>query len=654
MWKELIFLNIGILHCTAFSSPPSPINVTFSSVNLRNVLRWSPGNGTPLEVHYTVQYAIYGDSVPGSKGRRVHWRSVRLCTEIVRNWCDLTNETWDLEQGYHAKVRAVGRKGTSKWALTQSRFDPKTDTDFGPPLVSVEIADNTAIITMRGPMRYLPNNQTPAVPMATIYPHMTYNLSVLNTHSDQIRHFSVVSHKYTYHLLDYGTEYCFSARTRFLAMPTRCLPSAWHCITTPEDPVITQLKRIVVGIVVPSVFICFLVVGGYALYHYLMGTDQKSPLNPPPFHPPPPKLPSDNPEFSLITPIVDKLPLDTNGQKSDPTPIRQPPHNLDSPPSYTRQSPETPPPPEELWDDLPVEYGFVGVNPEVTIGGGEDNMILRSEGGEGGARLNETDAENHNYNKQEQEVKEFSTRMNALRSSPYLSQMSSHTELSSLTQAQAWPQMNPVFLNHTHESVRPVQEANRGVIDQERERCSGLFLNKNPQTGLFDLALDLLNGSEGSMEEEVKEKVMGRRTDGDEEEGCESEKVVLLSAYASQKIGAMPAPRCHQLELLPHDYHVLRSAEMQKTEREGVLIVKWDPESRIVFPEVDFREETGLDQLELEMLHREEREEVNRELRLENVYIRQQSEEEAEEQVAKETGEEGDILTKWNLVISMD
>lgn len=34
---------------------------------------------------------------------------------------------WDLEQGYYARVRAVSRRASSKWALTQ-RFDPKSDS----------------------------------------------------------------------------------------------------------------------------------------------------------------------------------------------------------------------------------------------------------------------------------------------------------------------------------------------------------------------------------------------------------------------------------------------------------------------------------------------------------------------------------------------
>lgn len=234
MWTVVLFLNLLALHCTVSSSPPSPINVIFTSVNLRNMLQWLPGNDTPNDTHYTVQYAIYGDSVEGSKGRRVQWRPVRRCTEIVRSWCDLSNETWDLEHGYYARVRAVSRRASSKWALTGRRFDPKTDTSFGPPLVSVELEENNAIITLKGPMRYLPNNHTKAVSMATVYPQMIYNLSIYNTGQGQTHHFPVVSSSYKYRLMDYNTKYCFSAKTRFVSMPAICQPSGWQCIMTPE------------------------------------------------------------------------------------------------------------------------------------------------------------------------------------------------------------------------------------------------------------------------------------------------------------------------------------------------------------------------------------------------------------------------------------
>lgn len=52
---------------------------------------------------------------------------------------------------------------------------------FGPPLLSVALENSSAIITLRGPMRYQPNNHTPLVSMAMLYPHMMYNLSIENT-----------------------------------------------------------------------------------------------------------------------------------------------------------------------------------------------------------------------------------------------------------------------------------------------------------------------------------------------------------------------------------------------------------------------------------------------------------------------------------------
>lgn len=70
----------------------------------------------------------YGDSVEGSKGSRENWRAVRRCTKIVRSRCDLSDETWDPEEGYYARVRAVSRRAVSAWALTRWRFDPKTDS----------------------------------------------------------------------------------------------------------------------------------------------------------------------------------------------------------------------------------------------------------------------------------------------------------------------------------------------------------------------------------------------------------------------------------------------------------------------------------------------------------------------------------------------
>uniref|UniRef100_A0A8C7ZJV3 Fibronectin type-III domain-containing protein n=1 Tax=Oryzias sinensis TaxID=183150 RepID=A0A8C7ZJV3_9TELE len=219
------------------SFPPSPINVSFSSVNLRNVLHWLPGHDTPNDTHFTVQYAIYGESVDG--GNQLKWRAVRQCTVIVRTWCDLSAQTSDLDDGYYARVRSVVRKKSSKWTGLQRRFDPKEETRLGPPLITVEVHNNTATITLKGPMRYQLNNQTTAISMAEIYTHMTYNLSVHNTHLDQMVSF------FKYRLLSYNTKYCFSAQSRLVFMPIECQRSAWFCITTAQGIIDLKLSLLI-------------------------------------------------------------------------------------------------------------------------------------------------------------------------------------------------------------------------------------------------------------------------------------------------------------------------------------------------------------------------------------------------------------------------
>ncbi|XP_061785470.1 interleukin-20 receptor subunit alpha [Nerophis lumbriciformis] len=274
LMKIVLFLLGALCSPTGTTQPPSPVNVSFSSVNLRNVLQWLPGNTTPDGTRFIVQYALYGDS----KGSRVNWRPVEKCKGKTETHCDLTRETWDEKNNYYGRVRSVvGSKVFSKWAVTQRRFNPKSDTTFGPPLLSVEVEDNKAIIHLKGPIRYQTDDHAPPIYMAILYPRMTYNLSVHNIRHDQVHHFPVISTPYTYRMMDYDTEYCFSAKARS-ALRFQCQPSERYCLTSSKDPRSNQLQRVVVGIVVLSVCICIPLVVGYFLYHYLTGKEQKTPF----------------------------------------------------------------------------------------------------------------------------------------------------------------------------------------------------------------------------------------------------------------------------------------------------------------------------------------------------------------------------------------
>ncbi|XP_032398589.1 interleukin-20 receptor subunit alpha [Etheostoma spectabile] len=656
MWLVSFLLSLGALHCTVSSSPPSPINVIFSSVNLRNVLQWFPGSGTPDDTHFIVQYAIYGDRVEGKKN--ANWRAVRLCTKIARSWCDLSNETWDLEEGYYARVRAVSQRASSKWVVTR-RFDPKTDTIFGPPLVSVKIEDNNAIITLKGPMRYQPDNHTPAVSMTTLYPQMTYNLSIDNTRRGQMHHFLVSSSSFKYRLMRYDTEYCFSAKTKFFSMPTQCNSSAWHCITTPQDPVIGQLQRVVVGIVVPSVCMCMLVLVSYLLYRYLSGKGQKSPyiLNPPALHLAPLTFPPENPKLIIITIIKDLQPGSGISGPACPKQLQHIPHPS---PGYASQRPETPAEVEEPCDDLSVDYGFIDVAPQIDVRG-EDGNNPKGEHQKYAAR--------NNYEKKEWRVRDGQSTGHT--------QTHAQTEMRALIQAHARSQ--PVLPTQTQAPL-PFQRATMGEVEEDRE-FPVLLINTTPQTGLFRMPLDLQTDKMGGMGEGMDGKVEDR-TDGDinggVEESTECEQVPLLSAYATQNTNAMPNST-DQSDFLSDDYGVLRldtAHNIEEGDEEGeeegeTICVHWDPQTRkLVLPEIamEFNKEEGFDWLSQgekrseNRMGGEEEEEVNSmtgELRLENVYVRQGSEEKEEAQREMKRGEGmewevDDFLTRWNLVISMD
>uniref|UniRef100_A0A3P8TMW9 Interleukin 20 receptor, alpha n=1 Tax=Amphiprion percula TaxID=161767 RepID=A0A3P8TMW9_AMPPE len=521
-----------------------PVNVSFSSLNLRNVLHWFPADGTPDHTHFNVEYAIYGDSIKGSKGRRVNWRAVKKCTEIRRTWCDLSNEMWDLEQGYHARVRAVGRKSSSKWTVTRRRFDPKLDTNFGPPLVSVEIENDGLTINLKGPMRYQPNNQTPVVSMATLYPQMTYIVSIRNNQRNQVHHFSVVTGPFKYQLLDYNTEYCFSAESKFLSMPIQCQSSPWQCITTPKDPVVVQMQWVVVGIVVPSLCVCVMVVAAYFLYHYLTGKGQKNP-------------------YILIHSA--RLERQSLYRKH----------------SYISVGSETPPLPGEPWDDSSIDYGFISTTPRI-------NMGRRDKGEEG---MKEDDHPIGGYA----------------------------------------PQAKSVHI------CRQTQVAE--------------------QNDLFTVPLNLNKevGREEKMDEEMRARA-DRKKEVDKDEN-----MPLLSGYTTQNIQNMP--HSDQSALLSDDYGEDNGYDDE--EEQGAICVNWDPETReLQLPE--FNGEEGLDRLMLPYAGRQDRmadedEEafvMKGELKLENVFVRQASEEDEAQREVEQVRETGwqvdDILSKWNLTISMD
>lgn len=316
-------------------------------------------------------------------------------------------------------------------------------------------------------------------------------------------------------------------------------------------------------------------------------------------------------------------------------------------------------------DDLSVDYGVVGMASKTADRG--DWMLDREDDG------NNQRGEHHKcVTRDSCETKEWRTE-NDRPAGFYASQTkSSHinihpqthtqTEMRTHVQVHAWSQVNPVLLTQTQASLQSFQGTSEGEVDSEREdrECSGICVNKNPKTGLFQIPSNLSTkweeGMRGRTDREIDEGVG---------EGSESENVALLCAYASQNIKHISTSHTDQSQFLSDDYSVMRqaSAQEEEEEKEGTICIDWDPETRkLVLSKMEmvFNKEGGLGWLLQGERGREDRmggeEEVKAmkgELRLESVFVRQVSEEEAEEQRGEETAwEVNDIMTKWNLVIS--
>lgn len=320
---------------------------------------------------------------------------------------------------------------------------------------------------------------------------------------------------------------------------------------------------------------------------------------------------------------------------------------------------------------MTIDYGFVASKMDVRE---EEVRERRHDRGEDGNHLkgeHQKSASGRSYKKEWR---------------PYLSQRSTHacpqkhapTEVSTLIQAQACLQINSAPLTQTR--ALSYQGATNREVDREKEdgEFLGLFTNKTPQIGLFHIPLNLQTKKGGGME---GEKLMADgKIDGGVEERSERERAPLLSAYATQNIKDMSASHTDRSDCSPDDYGVLRSAtvdeiekddgEQAEKEQEGdTIFIDWDPKTRkLVLPEMAFTKEGGFDwSLQGEKgrenrVGEEKEDEVNAmrgKLLLEDVFVRQVSEEEAEARREVERGggrgwEADDILTKWDLVISMD
>ncbi|XP_007944503.1 interleukin-22 receptor subunit alpha-2 [Orycteropus afer afer] len=109
------FLLTGVVEIQPAQESLKPQRVRFQSRNFHNILHWQPGK-VLLDNYsiYFVQYKMYGQT---------KWINKEDCWGIQEPFCDLTNETSDIQELYYGRVRAAVAEIHSSWSVSP-RFTP--------------------------------------------------------------------------------------------------------------------------------------------------------------------------------------------------------------------------------------------------------------------------------------------------------------------------------------------------------------------------------------------------------------------------------------------------------------------------------------------------------------------------------------------------
>ncbi|XP_053447779.1 interleukin-20 receptor subunit alpha isoform X2 [Nycticebus coucang] len=250
---------------------PKPTNITFLSINMKNVLQWNPPEGLQgVEVTYTVQYFIYGQK---------RWLNKSECRNINRTYCDLSAETSDYEHQYYAKVKAIWETNCSKWAET-GRFYPFVETQIGPPEVALTTDEKSMSIVLTPPEKWKRSPEDTSVSLQQIYSNLKYNVSICNTRSNRMWSQCVTNQTLVLTWLEPDTQYCVHVEAFVPGLPRPARPSEKQCVRTLKDPSSEFKVKIIFWYVLPiSVTVFLFSVMGYSIYRYIHVGKERHPAN---------------------------------------------------------------------------------------------------------------------------------------------------------------------------------------------------------------------------------------------------------------------------------------------------------------------------------------------------------------------------------------
>ncbi|XP_067220018.1 cytokine receptor family member B16 [Chanodichthys erythropterus] len=227
-----------LLHFTInySSTPPTPLNTSMYSVNMKHILKWSPLQVSCSTVNYSVQfqgeYELY--KLNGT------WVNAYDCQEISENRCDLTHDlASNSDYSIRIKTNCDGKKS---WTQLPATFN-RRDTVLLAPKMTVNVEGD--------PIQ---------VGFSTTLSDMIINLKVWNEGDEQNALIHVIrAYPYNFSIAAHRGEekMCFRAEAIVEAINKICSIDT-QCVIIPEqtsDFVKPMIVSIAVVVAVAVVFI---------------------------------------------------------------------------------------------------------------------------------------------------------------------------------------------------------------------------------------------------------------------------------------------------------------------------------------------------------------------------------------------------------------
>uniref|UniRef100_A0A663M9S1 Interleukin-22 receptor subunit alpha-2 n=1 Tax=Athene cunicularia TaxID=194338 RepID=A0A663M9S1_ATHCN len=198
-----------------------PQKVEFRSLNFNSTLHWQPGRAREArDTVYFVQYKVFlvahlaHGSATGCWSSQGTWQNKDDCWGIQNHVCDLTNETFDIQEPYYGRVKAASAGVYSDWSLS-CRFTPWRETMIGPPTITVVHSNKSIMLKLQAPRSPYKRKRGSKIPMTNYY-DLLYQVFIINNLLDEQHRVLVYEGKdkvITIEDLRPGVSYCIVAKT---------------------------------------------------------------------------------------------------------------------------------------------------------------------------------------------------------------------------------------------------------------------------------------------------------------------------------------------------------------------------------------------------------------------------------------------------------